>query len=161
MATLDLFSLSKLAELTGISIRKLRYCVDHELTPQRTYFLAALEHGQPRHLDTIGAVSVCCAAQMLESGVKRETVRYFMKTTELLNKPGRNSLNLPLIAEAFCREISAVVHLGDHTHMRWQVGGHDSGWILVKSRPPRQEEFRPVVTISVDVAAIRTSILGS
>lgn len=155
------FSLSTLSKLTGISVRKLRYCVDHELTPQRTYLLAAFEHGQPRHLDTIGAVSVCCAARMLDCGVKRETVRYFMKTTELLYKPGRNSLNLPLIADAFSPGVSAVVHLGDHTHMRWEVGEHDSGWILVKSRPPRQEEFRPVVTISVDLAAIRMSILDS
>jgi hypothetical protein len=84
-----------------------------------------------------------------------------MNSTEILNKPGRNVLNLPLIADAFSKDVSAVVHLGDHTHMRWEVNKHDSGWILVKSRPPRQEEFHPVVTISVDIAAIRRRILGS
>src|SRR5438045_8059 len=96
----DVFYLHDLSKRTGVPLRKLRYCVDHELVPPRTWLIADDEPGKPRQFDRIGAVYLICAVRLLEAGFRRDAVKQMVKSTESLPKRGRNPLGLPQTHDA-------------------------------------------------------------
>lgn len=154
------FELSTISQRSGVELRKLRYCVDHELVPERTWFLAEHEAGRPRRFDSIAAVYLVCAARLLESGVRRDAVKSLMQQVGRLMKPGRNPLNLPLIAEAFFSQAEALIEYADGSHYRCRVGKTDSGWLSFDGRLRPAPDFLPVAVISLNVSLVRKRLLA-
>ena len=156
------FELSTISQRSGVELRKLRYCVDHELVPERTWFLAEHEAGRPRRFDSITAVYLVCAARLLESGVRRDAIKSLMQHVGRFMKPGRNPLHLPLIAEAFAsRQVDALIEFAEGSHYRCRVGKTDSGWLCVDGKlRPAAPDFSPVAVISLNVSLVRKRLIG-
>ncbi len=83
----DQFDLSRLSAQTGIKLRKLRYCIDHELAPEKTWFTLDDEVGRPRTFNLGTGVFLTCAVHLLEAGCKRETVKRILNFAARIPKP--------------------------------------------------------------------------
>ncbi len=69
--------LQQLHERTGISNRKLRYCLDHALVPGVS--IGQDEVGRPRKFHEDVGFGIVCAAKLLELGLPHETIRLFLR----------------------------------------------------------------------------------
>src|SRR4051812_20952748 len=86
---------------TGIPVRKLRYCLDHNLVPTDGWFVGDHEIGRQRRFDLASAVYLVCAARLLIAGCKRDAVRTLLRNADSLGpQTRRKSINLPHISGA-------------------------------------------------------------
>ena len=155
----EYLELSVLSERTGIPLRKLRYVVDHQLAPERSWSVIPDEIGHPRSFDTVSATFLVCSAFLLEAGCKRETVRQVMLSI-LTQVTGRRSdaASSPLVQKAM-KSQPALLQIGDGEQLRWMIGTtYDSGWLDPKLR--HVPDFNPKVTIQVNFALIRDLVMG-
>ena len=157
---LEYMELRELSNRIGIPVRKLRYVLDHDLVPNRDWFVAEGEVGQPRRFDSITAFFIACAAFLLNAGHKRDAVREIMRSTAMIYPDGKNPLRLPLLANVIQGKSQAELLSGDGTHVRLRVGAKDSLWIACDDPKRRIKDFRPKVTVGVDVGLIRDLVLN-
>ena len=149
------YNLSALSKQVNIPVRKLRYVMDHDLVPDRTWFVVCDEVGTPRHFDDITACFITCSAMMLIAGVKRDAVYEFMDAIGEIRPPLGRQLNLPLVATAFTIQEGAIVTMADSTHIRLQLGKQISSWYCLGKKPVKDPTFEPFVSISIDLGRIR------
>lgn len=123
--------LTDLHARTGISRRKLRYCVDHQLIPGLNIEIAADAQGRPRKFHEDVGVAIVCAARLQELGLPHERIRQFLGCLSQI--PGRRR-GTPALAEVIERRLPAVARLGDGAHVRFTYRDsdreydYDSGW---------------------------------
>jgi hypothetical protein len=155
-------NLQDLSNLTGIPVRKLRYCLDHQLVPPEGWFVGDAEIGRQRRFNLDAAIYLVCAARLLIAGCKRDAVRRLLRSADLLGpQTHRKKIYLPHISGAIFGATPAVVDFGDDTHARWRVGGKDSGWMRLGRAPKADIDFEPTVVISLDFANVRKSLTGN
>lgn len=151
--------LATVASRTGIELRKLRYCVDHELVPEHTWHTAEGEHGRPRQFDEVTAVLFVCSALLLDAGVRRDAVKWLMGRITRFQKPKPNPLNMSLVSYNIQARKPLTVMAAESTHCRWLAGDLDSGWIDTENGFKRDPRFQPFVSIAVDVQTVAKTIL--
>jgi hypothetical protein len=123
--------LTDLFNRTGISRRKLRYCVDHQLIPALTIEIAADAQGRPRKFHEDVGVAIVCAARLQELGLPHERIRQFLGCLSQIPGPRRGTRALVEVIE---RRLPAVARLGDGAHVRLTYRDndieydYDSGW---------------------------------
>jgi hypothetical protein len=150
----QVIDLSELSSRTGLSLRKLRYCIDKELLPGEYCYSEESAVGQARQLTLEAAVFLACAAVMLESGCKREIVRLFMRHVLREVKAVRNPLRRPLILAGVRGEKDAHVELADGEHLRMVVGQEKTEWASLSKSWSRNPTHEPNVVISINVGRI-------
>lgn len=155
--------LQTVARLTRLPIRKVRYVLDHRLLP------GVRVAGQPdlvglaRTLTDLEGFSVACAAVLLESGVRKETVVEFMTVLAEfpMGKSSRGKRPIVAIQRAFGSTVApAEAMLGDGTNLRFRVGPEDTGWIQPGTYAPLAAGYQPRVVISIDLARLRDVFLA-
>lgn len=151
------FDLSTLSKLTGMKLRKLRYCVAHELVPEG-HRARILENaaGRPWKFDPVTSMLIIGSGILIDAGMKRDSVRWMMKHAPNYVRPGGRQIRASLI-NGVTEGKPGILYAADGTHMRWNVGQHDSGWIKVDDLL-RDPEFNPVGTISLNLATIWAQI---
>jgi hypothetical protein len=155
------YDLSLLSELTGIKLRKLRYCIDHELAPEKNWFLLDDEVGRPRTFGFVTAVFLVCAVHLLEAGCKRETVKSILNFAARISKPRAGRHPIKTIVEAVIADgLAGRFHVGDSAYARWEFGADDTGWLPMNRKGGPIAGLEPKVVISLDFGAIRDQVLG-
>ena len=152
----ELLDLATLSERTGIALRKLRYCVDHELAPAKTWFLSEDELGRPRTFDIVTGTFLACSAFLLEAGCRREAVKTLMSMVSRLVPADRRFLNVRL-DDPFIRSSGpGLFEVGDAFFARLTTGKKSTGWLDTRRNQPEPlERFNPRIIIAVDIGRIR------
>ena len=151
--------LQTLHSRTGLSLRKLRYVVDHELVPGMKIVLAPGEAGRPRQFaDDIGW-AIACAAALLESGVQRTIIPKFLEVLRSIEVESGND-RAPVIPCLLRNPQPAEALLADGTHVKLTVYVNDFGWRTLDGKMSPAPKKKPRVTISIDLGQITREILG-
>jgi hypothetical protein len=156
--------LQTVARLTRLPIRKVRYVLDHRLLPGLRVAGQPELVGRARTLTDLEGFSVACAAVLLESGVRKETVIEFM--TVLAEFPvgtsPRRKRPLFAIQRAFEATVTpAEAMLGDGTNLRFRLGREDTGWIQPGTYARLAAAYQPRVVISIDLTRLRNVFLAN
>lgn len=85
--------IGELSELTGISVRRLRYCLDHELIPGLNLNLQHLAVGRARRFAQDAGLGFACAALLQELGLPHPKIRLFLQNVldEKMEKGGHSA----------------------------------------------------------------------
>ncbi len=141
--------LQELSERTGITRRKLRYVLDHDLVPGLRIEIAEGEAGRPRKFHEDVGVGIVCAAHLLTMGMRHEKIRWFLEglvTLTIGGKPALSSLferhgdladqGDPFESEAF---------LGDGVNIRLTLknANYDSQWRAPQNPAPLAANYKP------------------
>ncbi|MCA9114029.1 MAG: hypothetical protein KDA79_03020 [Planctomycetaceae bacterium] len=155
-------NLQELHERTGISKRKLRYCLDHQLVPGLNIEIASGEVGRPRSFHEDVGFGLVCAARLQELGLPHETIRRFLGGLVQLQL-GEHGVGKPALAAVLERGWPARAHLGDSVNVRLVVddAGYDSKWFAPGNPAPLSAEYRPTVEVVLDLGVIRDEVFGS
>ncbi len=156
MERLDLHNLSR---RTGLSQPDLELVVSRQLYPDRTWYCA--EGTVKGQYDEITCILIAMAASLLDAGLRPEAVSQVMKALPGIPKPGRNSLHLPILADAVTEAANAVVQVSERRFVRWKLGTSDSGWMRCdRPKPVAELDYEPKVVVAIDVAHICTLVRG-
>lgn len=150
-----------LSQRTGIGTRQLRYVLDHNLYPERTWFLDEHSVGRARTFDEITAVFIASAAFLLEAGYKRDSVRTFLESISKIKPKGRNPLNVPLIANVVTGNGAARVQFGDGQFVRWISSRSTGEWIDPGAPTKAVSDIKPKVIIELNLGEIRDMVRDS
>jgi len=156
---MEILNLNQLSQRTGVSEEKLRRAIDSGLT-WRSWFLTELADSQPDQIDTIAGVYAVLAALLSDIGSTPEGVRQQMKAITALRRRERNPLNLPLLADAITSNVSAVVQIGDGTHVKWRLHEKTVDWRRLPTMEPTPD-YQPLVVVAIDVARVRDMVRGA
>ena len=157
---LELFDLRDVSNRIGLPIRRLRYVLEQELVPNRTWFVVEDDVGHPRRFDRITAVYIACAAFLLEAGHKRDAIRELMEAISKVQPEGRNPFGVPTLAHAVLSQVSATVKFGDGRYVRWIVGKKDSGWVDPESPQKKLANCEPKIVVDINFGVVRDLVCG-
>ena len=151
--------LQELHRRTGINVRKLRYCIDHELVPGLSIDLAPGKAGRPRSFAEDVGFGIVCAACLLELHLRHDTIRAFLGG--LLNIPIRGKgPPKSVFVSVLERGFPAQALLSDDGKIRIVVGeaNYDTGWILPDHPTQPVEGFEPRAYVTLDFGKIRDQV---
>ena len=148
--------LQELRERSGIDLRKLRYCLDHDLIPGLYIELTPREAGRPRKFAPDVGFGIVCAAELLNLGLPHETIRGFLAGLLSIKLVGRGQPKPALLA-VLERSAAATAYLGDSRFCRMVVDDYDfdSGWVAVSDTKRPNRNYKPKVTVVLDIGQIR------
>ena len=154
--------LQTLHERTGISKRKLRYCLDHRLVPGLNIELAADEAGRPRKFADDVGFGIVCAAKLQDSGLPHETIRRFLAGMMEIELPGPGTPKLALVA-ILENGLPISGHLGDGMNVRLVADdpSYDSGWRVPGNPAKISADYCPTVEVVLNLKKIRDEVFGS
>jgi hypothetical protein len=150
------YDLAEIAESSHLSVRKLRYVLDHGLLPGGK--VASRGRGAARHFLGFEAFGIATATLMLEAGLRRALVRDCMAA--LCPSVGRDFERIPLY-RAYQARGAARLEVGDWSYARLVVEGSalksplDTGWIPLAGSVP-VSSYAPLVCLALDVAQVRS-----
>jgi hypothetical protein len=149
-------NLQELHERTGIELRKLRYCLDHDLIPGLHVKSTPDEVGQPRKFADDVGFGIVCAAELLKLGLPHETIRGFLAGM-LSIKLGGKGPKKPVLVAVLERPTPAMAYLGDALNVRIVVKeySYDSGWFTPGNRARLAPDYEPIVIVTLDIGRIR------
>lgn len=151
--------LTLIADRTGITVRKLRYVLDHGLLPGGKE--VSRGRGAARYLTPFEGFSIATAALMLEAGLKRALVRDCLAA--LVGAPRANFNEMPFY-RAFRAERTARLEVGDWSHVRLSGTGRsslwtfDTNWLPLAGGGAAGVPYEPLVTVALDVGQIRRKV---
>jgi hypothetical protein len=147
--------LARIAETSGLPLRKLRYVLDHKILPGGD--VKSRGRGAVRSLEPFEAFGVVVAAAMLGAGLKRALVRDCLAL--LCRETGRDVGGVPLY-RAFLGDGPSRLEVGDWAYVRLTVSSRrpyppvDTGWLpLGMAEPPAS--FAPSVALVLDIGQLR------
>jgi hypothetical protein len=154
--------LQTLHQRTGLSKRKLRYCIDHKLVPELAVDLAPNEVGRPRRFGEDIGFGIVCAALLLDLGLPHEQVRSLLKGLLDITM-GKGREQQPALITVLTRPVAAVAEYGDGLYVRLKVPDcdYDSQWRTLdshQSRPP--QHYEPKLTVTLNLGRIRDEVYG-
>ena len=154
--------LQELHERTDIELRKLRYCLDHDLIPGLYIELTPREAGRPRKFAPDVGFGIVCAAKLLELGLPHEVIRKFLQGMLEIVIQGTGAPKRALLA-VLEQRVPAVAQLADGERVRIVSGDpmYDSGWTPPIRRAKRADEYKPVVMVTLDIGQIRDQVFGT
>jgi len=135
--------------------------LDHNLVPERTWFLDEHAVGRARTFDEITAVFIATAAFLLDAGYKRDSVRGLLASISRINPKGRNPLNVPVIADVITGKGPARVQFGDGRFVRWMARRSSDEWVDPAHPTKPVSDIRPKVIIELDLGEIRDTVRGT
>lgn len=151
--------LNQLHERTGISRRKLRYCLDHNLVPGVQHVTD--EVGRPRKFHDDVGFGILCAAKLLEQGLPHESIRFFLRSLMAISFPKYPNAS---VLSAICEhQHPARAHLGDGANVRLVVEepAWDSKWFAPGNPAQLAPEYEPMVIVTLNLGRIYKKVLGS
>jgi hypothetical protein len=154
------YALAEIAESSHLSVRKLRYVLDHGLLPGSK--IASRGRGAPRRFHGFEAFGLATATLMLEAGLRRALVRECMAS--LCPAVGRDLDRIPLY-RAYQARGAARLEVGDWLYARMVVEGWvlkpplDTGWLPLAGSGPAAT-YAPLVCLALDVAQVRGRFLS-
>lgn len=148
-----------LSDLTGISVRNVRYVLDHELVPERDWIVDEHAIGRSRVFSNFSGVVIACAAYLLAAGYKRDSVRELLRAISIPRRQVRNKFGLPHFAEVLTSDGPAKVQVADGRFVRWIIGEKADDWLDSWARPISTAGLTPKITVEINVAAIRDMIV--
>jgi hypothetical protein len=154
------FDLAEIAESSHLSVRKLRYVLDHGLLPGGK--VASRGRGAARRFIGFEAFGIATATLMLEAGLRRALVRDCMAV--LCPAVGRDVERIPLF-RAYQARGAARLEVGDWLYARLLVEGSvlksslDTGWLPLAGSVPAAS-YTPLVCLGLDVAQVRSRFLS-
>jgi hypothetical protein len=149
------YDLAEIAETSHLSLRKLRYVLDHDLLPGGK--VASRGRGAARRFTGFEAFGIALATLMLEAGLRRALVRECMSS--VCPAVGRDLDRNPLY-RAFTARGAARLDVGDWLYVRMVVEGPvsklelDTGWLPLAGSGPAGS-YTPLVCLGLDVAQVR------
>lgn len=151
-------NLQELHDRTGISKRKLRYCLDHGLVPGITHRTG--EVGRARKFHEHVGLLIVCAAKLLELGLAHETIRVFLGA--LIEIPFRKDPGTSLLSRILSNHLRADAHLGDGINVRIVVREpfYDSSWVAPGNPAPLAKDYKPLTIVTLTIDEIYRQILG-
>jgi hypothetical protein len=155
------FDLAEIAQSSQLSLRKLRYVLDHGLLPAGK--VASRGRGAVRHFTAFEAFGLTTAALMLEAGLRRALVRDCLSA--LCPPAGRDVGRVPLY-RAYQARGAARLEVGDWSYARLVVADPaprsllDTGWLPLAGAAPATEPYAPLVCLALDVAQVRGRIVA-
>lgn len=154
--------LQELHDRTGISKRKLRYCLDHQLVPGLNIEIAASEVGRPRKFHDDVGFGLVCAARLQELGLPHATIRRFLGGLLQISLDTKKRPSKPAVVAVLERRLAATAQLGDGVNVRLIIGDPqwDSGWIAPGNPAKLAADYQPTVRVSLDIGRILREILG-
>ena len=152
-------NLQQLSERTGISEAKLQDCMNMGLT-FHDWMVPEFDELYPSLIDAFTGIFATLAVRFAEIGCDVNGVRWLMRGINAFIPREHNSLNLPHLGDAIGGNQSAVVLIGDGTHVKWKLNHEDSGWHRFVPSVERDESAQPVVVVAVDVGRVRDKVLG-
>lgn len=150
--------LQQLHAQTGIDLRKLRYCLDHELVPGLRIAPTPGEAGRPRKFAEDVGFGIVCAARLLELGLPHKSISGFLEGM-LRCRIARKGCEKPALLAVLEQTVPATAQLGDGKYIRIRVPeyGYDSGWVSPNHRV-RGGDYRPIVIVELDIGQIRDQV---
>lgn len=144
---------------TGLSARRIRYVIDHEIVPNLVVNVERNTQGKPRVFSEDKATLIACAAILLDVGLSRETVRYLIGN--LAKIPWNfDRQEPPMIERLLATDFPVTVELGDGVYLRISSTSHShSGWFEPKTLK-RFEDYQPRVIVELDLGQIRDQVSG-
>lgn len=153
--------LQELHEKTGISRRKLRYCLDHSLIPGLSIEIASDEVGRPRKFHEDVGFAIACAASLLEMGLPHERIRFFLDSLRRIEigGKGRGKSALVWILEF---KSPAIAQLSADGFVRLTVEqfDYDSGWTSSAGEKAPRRDYSPLVAVVLDLGQILRQVFG-
>ena len=148
--------LQQLHERTGIELRKLRYCLDHDLIPGLYIKLSPNEVGRPRMFAEDVGFGIVCAAELLKLGLPHEKMRGFLGGL-LSIRIGGSGPEKPAMVAVLERSVPAIAYLGDGINVRIVVKEYDyDSWWVAPGNPARlSPDYNPIVVVCLDIGQIR------
>lgn len=153
-----------IASRARLPLRQVRYVLDHRLLPGLRVKAAENEVGRRRHFTDFEGFCVACAAALLHGGVKRETVLRLMSALRDVAWPGANNKRhnnkaLGALYDIYVGKGPADVLFGDNAAIRLQAQPNDTGWLQPETGA-LLKDYRPAVTIQLDLARLRDALLS-
>ena len=145
----------------GIKIRKLRYCIDHELVPGLQIDLTPGEAGRPRRFAEDSGFSIVCAACLLDLRLRHDTIRTFLGG--LLEIPiGGKGPKMSLLGSILKRPFQAQAQLSDDGKVRIVVeeAAYDSHWIIPGQPAKPVENCEPRAFVTLNLGKIRDQVFS-
>ncbi len=155
--TIDIKTLS---ERTGITVRLIRYVLDHELVPERTWMADEHAVGRARVFGQISGVFIAAAAYLLMAGYKRDGVRDLIAAISKPRPNSRNSLNLPVIGDLLVYGRSGRAQFADGRYVRWVVNEKAGDWMDSQAPSQLPPDWIPKVIVEINVGAIRDQVFN-
>ena len=148
------FTLSELSARSRVELAQLERCL--EFVPERDWLVGDPTADDRSEIDGVTAMFLLCAVRLLKVGCRQLTVRKLLKAINHPQKPGRNPLREPVMADAVLGNGDAIVQIADDQYIRWKIDGRDTGWIpLMRVRAEPVCEYVPRIIIAIDIASIR------
>jgi hypothetical protein len=155
--------LQTIASRTGLPIRTVRYVLDNRLLPGTRVVGQPNALGRARHLLDDEGFAVACAAKMLQSGIKKETVIKFMDALCSFVWEKRHGFRVPstAIVKAFEQSASpAIAMFGDGANLRLTIGDRDTKWMQPGTWARLADDYEPRVVIRIDLGQMRDEVLS-
>jgi hypothetical protein len=158
--------IAELSERTGINVRKLRYCLDHDLIPGLPRQIHDVAVGRARRFAEDAGLGIVCASLLQELGLPHPKIRLFLQSLLNTTMKGGASVLAAVLEHGWPAEAS----LGDGDLFRVVVWAsmddkkmgkdslHDSRW-----RGPDNKIYKedPRVRIVLDIGAIWRQVYTS
>jgi hypothetical protein len=153
---MDIQTISK---RTQLSLRKLRYVLDHRLLPGTRVQLAVNAAGQPRQFTEFEGFAIAAAAALLDGGLKRDSViRFFSALADFSWDVFRGKPQNALLNVFSSADVPALCQFADDTNIRVVLAQRDSGWVQPHTNAKLDANYRPRVTVELDLARLRDEL---
>jgi hypothetical protein len=150
--------LQMLEERTGLALRTLRYVLDHRLVPGLNIQLASKVAGRPRRFSDDAGFGIACAAVLLQAGVQRKRVHQFLKDLLAITVKDSQGKSERALAALLKSPLPATAHFGDGINIRLTIDKWDSGWIQPSTHAQLTSDYRPRVSVQLDLGRIRDEV---
>jgi len=159
--------LAELAACTGLSLRKIRYVVDHELVPGLRFRIANNEVGRPRHVSPDAALGIACVAALLEGGLQSAVASQLIAGIVTLRYRQSNGKLWPgheILVTFLQRGEAGQVQLGDGVNLRLKlvISGQDfdTKWLQPGTSARLAADYSPVTLVELDLGRLCRNIRG-
>jgi hypothetical protein len=156
--------LQELHRRTAINVRKLRYCIDHDLVPGLPIDLEKGKAGRPRSFADDVGFGIVCAACLLDLHLRHDTIRTFLGTLPKIPIPGGTPKSL--FVSVLERPFPAQAQLSDDGKVRILVQevvgdeGYDSGWMSPGNPSEPVDNCEPRAFVTLDLGKIRDQVFS-
>jgi hypothetical protein len=151
-------TLAELANRTALSLRQLRYVLDHGLVPAGR--IESRGRGAARTFTDFEAFGIACAAVMLQAGLRQAIVRDCIALLcRIQDEKQRKATDVPLF-RAFQATKAAKLEVGDGVNVRLSGAGtlapqdFDTGWRQVATGAELGDGYNPLIVISINLGLL-------
>ncbi len=153
--------LTEIHRQTKLSLRKLRYVLDHGILPGTRVKTDSSRVGHPRSFSPFEGYSIAVAAALLEAGLRRGLVaRFFDAMTEIeWERPGPQRPKLVPLECSFRASVTpCVAEIADGRYLAVKIGRKEMPWADLQSPRFNRVRYEPRIVVTVDLARLRDEI---